>query len=86
MIEYGFGPLNRFAHVFRPKIASLVFWALNSLRSCNFWAQNRQGLQVNPLQIPQVMDTAALKHFHTGTYKLYPPLVFFGTCVPSFLF
>jgi len=23
------------------------------------WAQNRRGLQGNPLQIPQVMDTAA---------------------------
>ena len=41
------------------------------------WAQNRQGLQVNPLQIPQVLDKAASKQLCTGTYKLHPQLVFF---------
>ena len=38
------------------------------------WAQNRQGLQLNPLQIPQVMDKAVSKQHGTGTYKLYPPI------------
>jgi len=28
-------------------------------RSCDFRAQNRLGLQGNPIQIPLVMDTAA---------------------------
>ena len=29
-------------------------------------------VQGNPLQIPLVMDTAASKQLHTGTYKLHP--------------
>jgi len=45
-----------------------------------------RGLQGNPLQIPQVMDTAASKQLHTGTYKVKPPLVVFCTRVPSSLF
>jgi len=40
------------------------------------WAQNRQGLQINPLQIPQVTDKAALKQLHTGTFKLHPISIF----------
>ena len=42
------------------------------------WALNR--LHGNPLQIPQIMDTAASKQLRTGTCKLQPP------SVPSSLF
>ena len=41
------------------------------------WAQKRRGLQLNPLQIPLVTDTAAMKQLSTGTYKLYPHWYFF---------
>ena len=39
-------------------------------------AQNRQGLQLYPLQIAQVMDTAASNSLRTGIYKLkvIPPI------------
>ena len=32
-------------------------------------------LQLNPIQMAPVMDTAALKTLCTGTYKLHPPLI-----------
>ena len=47
----------------------------HSLRSCNFRAQNRLGLQLYPIQIARLMDTATSNSLHTGTYKLHPPLI-----------
>ena len=38
-------------------------------------AQNRLGLQGNPIQIPLVMDTAAQIQYRTGPYKLHPLLI-----------
>ena len=47
----------------------------HSLRSCDFRAQNRLGLQLYPLQMTRVWDTAASKTLRTRTYKLHPPLI-----------
>ena len=44
-------------------------------RECDLRAQNGLRLQLNPLQLAQVMDTAASKLLRTGTYKLHPPLI-----------
>ena len=41
------------------------------------WAQNR------PIELPQVMDTAAYIQCHTGPYKLHPLMVIFCTRVPN---
>ena len=35
-------------------------------------AQNRRGLQLYPLQIAQVIDSAASNLLRTGTFKLHP--------------
>ena len=49
--------------------------SLYEVVSRRLWAQNRLGLQLNPLQIPLVMDTSASKQLCTGIYKLNPPLI-----------
>jgi len=48
---------------------------MKSKCSCDFRAQNRLGLQGNPIQIPLVMDTAASIQYRTGPYKLHPLLI-----------
>ena len=52
-----------------------AIWRGYSWSPCLFWAQHRLGLQLNPLQIARLMDTAALKWLCTGTYKLHLPLI-----------
>ena len=51
--------------VLGPEIALAVAWAISG-------PINRLGQQLNPLQIPLVMDNAASKQLGTGTYKLPP--------------
>ena len=59
-------------------------------RSCDLRAKNRLGLQLNPLQIPRIMDTATSKSLRTGPYKLHPPLIvnvtLGGRCINDYLY
>ena len=58
--NYGFGPWNRFPRILGPKIA--YYWELLykklPIGGVVYMAQNRLGLQGNPIELPLVMDTA----------------------------